>query len=306
METHNTKNDLIGKQFPVLNSGYVMLVDVMGSDAEIARAARVSYGEGTKKVHDDAGLIDHLMRMRHTSPFEMAELKFEIKVPIFVERQWVRHRMCSMNEISGRFSVLPNDVYCPDEDVVRAQSKTNKQGREEKLPENVVEEFLGNIKENACFDFQSYDEALQVGVARELARIQLPLGTYTKKVWKMDLHNLLHFLKLRTDPHAQWEIRQYAEIIEKIVAELFPITYASWKNHLKDAVSFSADETVILKTLTIHKIGDSFKLTDCPEWDQLSSSRKSEFLAKLQKVFEEEFLKAISSTEPVTLERKNV
>lgn len=233
----------VGSEVNVLDHGYIKLVDVMGSDEEICKSARVSYHEeSTKKVNEDKGLIDHLMRHRHTSPFEMGVMKFEVKLPIFVERQWVRHRTCSMNEMSGRYSEMPEEYYVPEIDAIRAQSKTNKQGRDEPISSTMAKGFIAGSEKDTATTFIHYRQDLKNDIARELARINLPLGTYTKKVWMMNLHNLLHFLGLRTHSHAQWEIRQYAEQIEKFVERAFPWTYASWKNHVKDAVRFSADE----------------------------------------------------------------
>ena len=268
----------IGGVVEVLDHGYIKLVDVMGSDSDICTAARVSYHEGsTKKTNEDKGLIDHLLRHRHTSPFEMGEMKFEIKLPIFVERQWVRHRTCSMNEMSGRYSEMPEEFYIPDLDVIRKQSKTNKQGGSESAEHTNAVYYRDNLIAKGEEVFEDYREALVGDVARELARVPLPLGTYTKKVWKMDLHNLFHFLKLRTDSHAQWEIQLYAREIEKFVEHHFPWSYASWKNHIKDAVTFSADELKMLYSMMMgYGIGEVNQ--------KLSKARKAEFAAKLLKI----------------------
>ena len=272
-------SELIGKKFDVLDQGYVILRDVMGDDQSIVNAARISYQQGTRKVSEDAGLIDHLMRHRHTSPFEMPVLRFQVKLPIFVERQWVRHRTCSMNEMSGRYSEMPEEFYVPEVDVVRAQSKTNKQGREEPLHIAFVGKFIDRVVNTGEGAFKNYKASLDLDVARELARIQLPLGTYTEKVWQMNLHNLLHFLKLRTDSHAQWEIQQYANVIEGIVAELFPLTYSSWKNHVKDAVILSHDEMglirLLMDDLKPEAVEDLFSVLP------ISKSRKLELRKKL-------------------------
>ena len=239
------------KRFDVLDHGYVKLIDYMGSDEDIVKAARVSYdAASTTQKRKDADLIDFLMRHHHTSPFEMATLIFEVKLPIFVERQWVRHRTCSMNEMSARYSELPEEYYVPVESAVGEQSNTNKQVRninDKHHPHGEI--FRRHAQDNGELCFRDYKHDLEKGIARELARIQLPLGTYTKKIWQMNLHNLLHFLKLRTDAHAQWEIQQYSNIIEGIVAELFPMVHKSWKNHVKDAVTFSRDEIEILSLL---------------------------------------------------------
>ena len=270
-------NYKVGDVVNVLDKGYIKLVDVMGSDEDICVAARVSYHEAsTKKVSEDKGLIDHLLRHRHTSPFEMGEMKFEIKLPIFVERQWVRHRTCSMNEMSGRYSEMPEEYHMPDH--FRMQDTVNKQGTIGSVGcDASTSVFVRAREENGQRVWQSYHDELDAGIGREQAREMLPLATYTKKVWKMDLHNLLHFLKLRTDSHAQWEIQQYANEIERFVEQAFPWTYASWKNHIKDAITFSADELKMLYSMMMgYGIGEVN--------DKLSKSRKAEFAAKLLRI----------------------
>lgn len=266
-----------GAVVEVLDKGYIKLVDVMGSDSEICTAARVSYHEkSTKKTSEDKGLIDHLLRHRHTSPFEMGEMKFEVKLPIFVERQWVRHRTCSMNEMSGRYSEMPQEYYVPEVDVIRTQSKTNKQGRDEPIDARDAENFRQCVMLECDEMFEVYRMDLKKDVARELARINLPLGTYTKKVWKMDLHNLFHFLKLRTDAHAQWEIRQYANEIEKFVKHHFPWSYASWANHVKEAVTLSRDEFELVKmSLNAHLLKELIHNS------RLKKARQAEVLNKV-------------------------
>lgn len=274
-------SELIGKKFSVFDHGYVILRDVMGDDQRIVNAARISYGDGTKAINSDMGVLDYLIRHRHTSPLEMPVLHFQIKLPIFVERQWVRHRTCSMNELSGRYSVMPEEYYYPEIDAVRAQSTTNKQGRGEKLIEAEVHDFRKTIDYEAHGSFKAYKHHIDVGIARELARIQLPLSTYTEKVWQMNLHNLLHFLKLRTDSHAQYEIQCYANVIESIVAELFPLVYKSWKNHVKDAVSFSADEVALVLKI-LHKDSSLVSALELhSEFNDLSKTRKLELKKKL-------------------------
>ncbi|MBP7149649.1 MAG: FAD-dependent thymidylate synthase [Acidobacteria bacterium] len=282
-------SELIGRQVPVLDKGYVMLVDVMGSDEDIAAAARVSYGEGTKQLRDDARLIDFLMRMRHTSPFEMAELKFEIKLPIFCARQMIRHRTASVNEISGRYSVLQDEYFVPTPEVVGSASSSNRQARElsgSAEPRDV--EFCEAVNAAARAAFDVYGEVLGAGVPRELARTVLPLATYTKWVWKQDLHNLLHFLKLRTEPHAQHEMRAYAAVIEQFVAELFPLTYEAWRNHVKEALTFSADEQQFLRAAlaecgTAAALGQRLeKGTGLPA--SIGKKRRVELAEKLQKL----------------------
>jgi thymidylate synthase (FAD) len=269
----------------VLDHGYVLVVSHWGTDTDICSAARVSYAEGCKQVKDDASLIDYMMRHGHTSPFEQAFLKLEVKLPIFVEREWARHRTASWNEVSGRYSILPAEGYVPKPDRVRAQSVVNRQGSGGELPPDVVEDFIFRTTDSVSHLFDDYRMLLEAGVAREIARVALPLNTYTKKVWTIDLHNLLHFLKLRTAPTAMWEISQYADAIEGVVSELWPLTYASWRNHVKDAITFSADELrligVALDSVAVHgwPLAESFA-----EGHNLKGSRFREFAEKLARV----------------------
>lgn len=224
--------------------GYVSLVDCMGSDATIVRDARMSYdGKGR---NEDRNLIRYLIRHRHTSPFEMAVMKFEIKMPIFVARQWMRHRTASINEVSGRYTQLPHEIFVPDR--FENQSTDNKQGRSG-CKNDLNEEFQSLSRLHGEEGYHLYEGMLSEGISREQARIHLGLGTYTKFRWKMDLHNLLHFLKLRTDKHAQKEIREYADAIEKFVQERFPLSYEAWVDYVKEAATFSSAETKILKSL---------------------------------------------------------
>lgn len=227
----------------VLDHGFVQLLDVMGDDAAIEEAARVSYdaGAASRKVSDTRGLIRYLMRHRHTSPFEMCEVKLRIKLPIFVERQWVRHRMASLNEVSARYSVLPEEFYVPEPDQVCHQSKTNKQGRAAPIDDS--SRFRDALAGHSRSAFEDYRTAIDgYDIARETARIGLPLGTYTEKVWKIDLHNLLHFLSLRLHPHAQFEIRVYAETIAEIVQRWVPLTWEAFEDYRLGAVTLSRDE----------------------------------------------------------------
>ena len=281
--TDQLEKPWIGRKIDVLDKGYVLVVDTWGADEDVCAAARVSYAEGCKQVKDDAALIDYMMRHGHTSPFEQAFLKLEIKLPIVVEREWARTRTASWNEMSGRYSVLPEEFYVPTLDRVRRQSTTNRQGS----GEEVLTKYAGHCIDHAAsigdWAFKFYNEDLAAGVAREVARFPLPLSTYTKKVWTLDLHNLLHFLKLRTSPAAMWEIRQYAEAIEEVVSEAWPLTYASWRNHVKDAVTFSADELPVVWE-AIEAFSAGARLEDpfgCPP---LTGSRLREFAAKMKRV----------------------
>lgn len=214
---------------PVLDHGFVRVVDLMGDDSAIVQAARVSYGAGTKTLREDAKLIRYLWDHGHTSPFEMVELKLHIKAPIFVARQWVRHRTASWNEVSGRYSEMDEDYYLPEPDQIRAQSTTNRQGRGEALNHESAHN-ARIVMKNQCEDaLLDYRALLARGVARELARIVLPVAFYTQWYWKIDGNNLLKFLTQRCDEHAQYEIRAYANVIAEIVREWLPATYAAWK-----------------------------------------------------------------------------
>lgn len=231
-------------EIKVLDKGFVRLVDHMGSDSAIVQAARVSYGEGTKKVNEDVGLINYLMKHKHMSPFEMCELKFHIKLPIFVARQWIRHRTANVNEISGRYSELKEEYYMPSH--VYKQASKNKQGSSDETIEE-GEYWLDQVNTQCGASFGVYKAGLSLGVAREEARIGLPINTYTEWYWKIDLRNLLHFLRLRLDSHAQYEIREYAKAIKDIVKQLFPIAWQAFKEHEYYAVTFSRREMAYLK-----------------------------------------------------------
>jgi thymidylate synthase (FAD) len=217
----------------VLDHGFVRVVDTMGDDSSIVQAARVSYGDGTKSVNDDKKLIHFLMKNRHTTPFEMCEIKLHVKLPIFVARQWVRHRTANINEYSGRYSIMDTDYYVPELENIKLQSKSNKQGREGELGE--LEKQIARAGFVAASEGarRIYDHLIDLGVARELCRITLPINYYTQWYWKIDLHNLLHFVKLRSDPHAQYEIREYAKVIEDIVSEWVPVTWEAYKEYIK-------------------------------------------------------------------------
>lgn len=212
-------------EIKVLDYGFVRLVDVMGDDSSIVQAARVSYGGGTKTPEEDEKLIKYLMKMRHTSPFEQVEFKFHCKMPIFVARQWVRHRTASINEYSGRYSAIKDEYYIPKN--IYRQSTTNKQGSGEEHAASP--EMLKDIKNLCEKAFKLYNDMIIVGVAKEQARIILPLNCYTEWYWKIDLHNLLHFLKLRLDITAQYEIREYAKAIETIIKPIIPVTYKAFE-----------------------------------------------------------------------------
>jgi len=242
--------EILDKEFPVLDKGFVRLVDYFGSDQRIVQAARVSYGAGTKSVREDAGLIDYLLRNEHTSPFEQVIFTFHIKMPIFIARQWVRHRTARMNEISGRYSIMTNDFYVPANEDIALQSTDNKQGRSS---ESVSEEYANKVhdllEKGQKEAYSTYTELVESGLAREIARINLPLSLYTEMYWQCDLHNLMHFLKLRLDGHAQKEIRDYAKVILEIVRKVTPMAINSFENHIKEGVSFSGKELKALKDI---------------------------------------------------------
>ncbi len=245
---------ILDKEFPVLDKGFVRLVDYMGGDARIVQAARVSYGAGTKTVREDAGLIDYLLRNQHTSPFEQVVLTFHIKLPIFVARQWVRHRTARLNEISGRYSVMQNEFYLPAEQDVAVQSADNKQGRSsECVPKEFADGTRTMVAKGQEDAYAAYTRLVESGLARELARINLPLSLYTEIYWQCDLHNLMHFLKLRLDGHAQKEIRDYAAVILEICRTVAPLTIESFENNVRQGVSFSGEELAALRDVVAGK-----------------------------------------------------
>ncbi len=239
--------------FPVLDSGFVRAIDYMGDDSAIVQSARVSYGQGTKKSRDDTGLIRYLMRNWHSTPFEMCEIKFHIKLPVFVARQWIRHRTANVNEYSARYSVLDREFYIPEKDNLAAQSNSNHQGRGETLTGEEAHRVLEILKSDSMRCYDNYDQMLsqdgQQGLARELARINLPMNIYTQWYWKIDLHNLFHFLRLRADTHAQYEIRAYAEVMNKIVAEWVPKAFDAFREYRLDSKQFSSSALVCIKKM---------------------------------------------------------
>jgi len=241
---------ILDKEFRVLDKGFVRLVDYLGGDSRIVQAARVSYGEGTKSFREDKGLISYLLRNEHTSPFEQVVLTFHVKMPIFVARQWIRHRTARVNEISARYSVLKDEFYEPAREDIAFQSENNKQGRSNApVPEDVKEEVLSLLEEDRKRSYASYKRMIDLGIARELARIDLPLSIYTEWYWQMDLHNLFRFLKLRLDPHAQKEIREYASVILSITETVCPLATEAFREYSLGAESFSAREMDALKAL---------------------------------------------------------
>ena len=239
---------ILDREFPVLDKGFVRLVDYLGGDDRVVQSARVSYGKGTKTYREDAGLIDYLMRNSHTSPFEQVILTFHVKLPIFVARQWVRHRTARLNEISGRYSVMKDDFYVPAPEDMALQSEDNKQGRSnEALESGQAEKLRAAFAEDQKAAYAAYSSMVGQGIARELARINLPLSLYTEWYWQIDLHNLFHFLLLRLEDHAQKEIRLYAQVLFDIAKKVAPKCCESFERHLLGGVRFSGEEFMELR-----------------------------------------------------------
>jgi thymidylate synthase (FAD) len=249
---------MLFKAVPVLDHGFVRVIDYMGDDSAIVQAARVSYGRGTKRVQEDTGLIRYLMRQRHTTPFEMCEIKFHVKLPIFVARQWIRHRTASVNEYSARYSILDKEFYIPSPEHLAAQSSTNRQGRGEVLEGTEAAEILDLLRSDAERCYVHYASMLNEGegadpgrrgLARELARMNLTLNTYTQWYWKTNLHNLFHFLSLRADAHAQYEIRVYADEMMRITEAWVPIAAAAFRDYRLGAVTLSAQMITVVRRM---------------------------------------------------------
>ncbi len=278
-----------GVKVPVLDDGFVRLIDVMGDDSSIVQAARVSYGEGTKKLSEDRGLIRYLMRHRHTTPFEMCEIKLHVRVPMDCWRQWIRHRSASVNEYSTRYSIAIDAAQKTKPAEWRRQAASNKQGSEGYLDEEAGMQLTARESEIHHSCREVYEERLQAGVAREQARKDLPLSTYTEAYWKVDLHNLLHFLELRLEKNAQQEIRQYAEVIaNEIVSKWVPLTWEAFLDYRMNSISLSKIEIDLLGT--IHAEGMTKVVEDLKEmgWlkarnDSLKPNREAvEFADKLR------------------------
>ena len=268
--------------FPALDHGFVRVVDYMGDDQAIVQAARVSYGKGTTRVSEDRGLIRYLMRHRHSTPFEMCEIKLHVKLPMFIARQWIRHRTASINEYSARYSVLDKEFYIPEEKDLAVQSKSNKQGRGDTLSAKDSEEALFLLKRDAEKSYETYEYLLNEsqegevldnnrdGLSRELARINLTLNTYTQWYWKTNLHNLMNFIFLRADSHAQYEIRVYADIIYKIMESWVPITAEAFKSYRSGSVELSAEAIEVIKLmLSGNKVDQKESGLSLREWNEL-------------------------------------
>jgi thymidylate synthase (FAD) len=277
------------RRLPVLDDGFVALVDCMGDDASVVQAARVSYGAGTRPVSDDRQLIRYLMRHAHTTPFEMAELKFLVRVPMDCWRQWIRHRTASVNEYSTRYSLAIDAMQGTDDDQWRSQAASNRQGSDEPMPSSVGGRLSEAERQLHELARRVYQERLSTGVAREQARKDLPLSTYTEAYWKIDLHNLLHFLALRMDAHAQLEIRRYAEIIgREIVAPLFPLVWEAFLDYRVEAVRLTRLDREVIRRLTgrpdasVPATHEEFLAAQDSSWRDLARCReRDECLAKL-------------------------
>jgi len=278
-----TAEEILDKEFSVLNHGFVRLVDYMGGDERIAQAARVSYGKGTKSIRRDRGLIRYLLRHRHTSPFEQVVLTFHAKMPIFVARQWVRHRTARLNEISGRYSVMKDETFLPQPEDIGFQDNVNRQGRTGEFPAEEAEKVIEEMKEACTQAYQTYTDLIDKGMAREIARTVLPLSLYTEWYWQIDLHNLFHFLSLRLDPHAQKEIRVYAEVMARIAKAVAPIAFEAFEDYVLNAVSFSREEMrLILQAIDLTKIGLAQNSLSSEEIDELGAKVRQYQLANGQ------------------------
>ena len=273
----DTADAILDREYRVLDKGFVRLVDYLGGDARIVQAARVSYGEGTKTVREDAALIDYLLRHKHTSPFEQVILTFHLKMPIFVARQWIRHRTARLNEISGRYSVMKDEFYAPEPGRVQAQSRANKQGSADEVPVELQSQVVRTLQNDQRDAYSHYQDLLDDDVARELARINLPLSLYTEMYWQIDLNNLFHFLRLRLDSHAQYEIRVYGEVMARMVKAVAPLAYEAFEEHILYGRSFSRGELALLQGAL-----DRDKLEEVLAASDMRKSRRRELLEKLE------------------------
>jgi thymidylate synthase (FAD) len=252
---------ILYKSFKILDHGFVRVIDYMGNDSSIVQAARVSYGKGTKKLNQDKNLINYLISHRHSTPFEMNEIKFHIKLPIFVARQWIRHRTANVNEYSARYSILDKEFYIPKNENLKPQSQSNNQGRSGDLSSAEIKSYSKIIRDNSRIGFENYSKLLnedesgkmiddsKKGLARELSRMTLPLNSYTQWYWKIDLHNFMHFLSLRFDPHAQYEIRVYAEVMMEILKKWVPLTYEAFVSNRLNSLTMSSHGIEYIKSL---------------------------------------------------------
>jgi len=277
--------DILYSPLPALDHGFIRVVDYMGDDAAVVQAARVSYGRGTRKVSEDRGLIRYLMRHWHSTPFEMCEIKLHVKLPVFVARQWIRHRTANVNEYSARYSILDKEFYIPAPEQLAAQSRSNRQGRDAVLEGDEAAQVLDLLRRDADQAYADYqwmlneDDAGDVvdperqGLARELARMNLPLNVYTQWYWKIDLHNLMHFVRLRADPHAQYEIRVYADMLLEVMDRWVPLCSEAFREYRLGAVQLSATGLAVVRRLLA---GDAVEQADsglsAREWRELMSA----------------------------------
>ena len=277
--------EVLYEPVPVLDHGFIRVVDYMGDDAAVVQAARVSYGRGTRRMSEDQGLINYLMRHRHTTPFEMCEIKYHVKLPIFVARQWIRHRTANVNEYSARYSILDNEFYIPEPQHLGAQSRSNRQGRSDVLEGDEASHVFELLKGDAVQLYEHYAEMLneddagepldpdRTGLARELARMNLSLNFYTQWYWKIDLLNLLHFLSLRADAHAQYEIRVYAEAMLETVKRWVPMTHEAFMDYRMGGASLSAKGLEVVKRLIAgDDVGQENSGLSKREWRELMVS----------------------------------
>ncbi len=290
-------DEILGKSFKVLDDGFIRVIDYMGSDEAVVQAARVSYGKGTKKVRQDRGLIRYLMRHKHTTPFEMCEIKLHIRIPMDAWRQWIRHRTANVNEYSTRYSVAIDSAHETLPGQWRMQAKDNKQGSSGFINEEIGAELTKQEKVLHQTVREIYNARVQLGVAREQARKDLPLSTYTEAYWKVDLHNLLHFLKLRMDKHAQLEIREYAKIIgEEIVSRWVPLTWEAFMDFTFNSTQFSNSEMKVLKELIAGN--EEFVLELADEFGWLRKNDSGELVKSLERIEFEEKLAELNLTPP--------
>ncbi|WP_265016620.1 FAD-dependent thymidylate synthase [Wolbachia endosymbiont (group A) of Andrena dorsata] len=265
-------DEILYEEHKVLDHGFIRVVDYMGSDSAIVQAARVSYGKGTKQISQDEALIKYLMRHHHTTPFEMCEIKFHVKLPIFVARQWIRHRTANVNEYSARYSILDNEFYIPKPEQIAKQSDNNKQGSGEAFDPDTSKEIIDSLTNDSNLVYSHYEKFIEQGLAREIARTNLTLNYYTQFYWKIDLHNLLHFLKLRADKHAQYEIRVYAEVMLDIIKKWVPLAYNAFIEYCLESACISRTGLeIIRKLIKGENVTREESNIGKREWDELMS-----------------------------------
>lgn len=265
-------DEILYEEHKVLDHGFIRVVDYMGSDSAIVQAARVSYGKGTKQISQDEALIKYLMRHHHTTPFEMCEIKFHVKLPIFVARQWIRHRTANVNEYSARYSILDNEFYIPKPEQIAKQSDNNKQGSGEAFDPDTSKEIIDSLTNDSNLVYSHYEKFIEQGLAREIARTNLTLNYYTQFYWKIDLHNLLHFLKLRADKHAQYEIRVYAEVMLDIIKKWVPFAYNAFVEYCLESACISRTGLeIIRKLIKGENVTREESNIGKREWDELMS-----------------------------------